>query len=76
MSGPAALAALGLALALGAGAAVAGPAAVPDVAAAGLEPYQPPKPAPEFTLPDLDGRPRSLAALRGKLVLVFFWATW
>lgn len=31
---------------------------------------------PSFTAPDLDGRPVSLAALRGKVVIVNFWATW
>jgi thiol-disulfide isomerase/thioredoxin len=35
-----------------------------------------PQPAPEFTLTDLDGRPISSAALRGKVVFVNFWATW
>lgn len=33
-------------------------------------------PAPNVTLPTLDGRPFSLADLRGKVVLVNFWATW
>ena len=31
---------------------------------------------PAFTAPDLEGRPVSTAALRGKVVLVNFWATW
>jgi peroxiredoxin len=32
--------------------------------------------APEFTLSDLDGREVSLASLRGKAVLLSFWASW
>ncbi len=32
--------------------------------------------APEFTLSTTDGRPVSLSALRGKIVMVHFWATW
>jgi thiol-disulfide isomerase/thioredoxin len=35
-----------------------------------------PDAAPEFTLDDLDGQPVSLAAKRGKVVLLNFWATW
>lgn len=31
---------------------------------------------PSFTLPDLDGKPRSQAELAGKVVVVDFWATW
>ena len=34
------------------------------------------KPAAAFTLPDLAGKAATLAELRGKVVLVDFWATW
>ena len=51
-------------------------AAVPDFAALDIQRYQPPKPAPEFALPDLNGRQVRLADLRGKVVLLFYWATW
>ena len=54
-------------------------AAEPDTA--GTEPmtlrfFRDPKPAPAFTLRDLDGREVSPASLRGKVVIVNFWATW
>ena len=51
-------------------------AAEPDWASFGAVAYEPPRPAPAFSLPDLDGRPVALADLRGKVILVFFWATW
>jgi cytochrome oxidase Cu insertion factor (SCO1/SenC/PrrC family) len=32
--------------------------------------------APDFTLPDLDGRPHRLSDLRGRRVLLATWASW
>jgi cytochrome oxidase Cu insertion factor (SCO1/SenC/PrrC family) len=55
---------------------VGGAGAAPDFASMQVQPYQPPKPAPAFALPGLDGKVTRLADLRGKVVLVFFWATW
>ena len=54
----------------------AGVAAAPDFASLQIQPYEPPKPAPAFSLPGLDGKAQTLDALRGKVVLLFFWATW
>lgn len=34
------------------------------------------KPAPDFTLKDIDGNTVQLSKLRGKVVVVDFWATW
>jgi cytochrome oxidase Cu insertion factor (SCO1/SenC/PrrC family) len=65
-----------LALAVVMVAALGARAAAPEFAAMRLEPYEPPKPAPAFSLPDLDGRTWTLEELRGKVVLLFFWATW
>ena len=50
--------------------------AAPDFAAVDIQRYEPPKPAPEFSLPDLEGRQVRLADYRGKVVLLFYWATW
>jgi thiol-disulfide isomerase/thioredoxin len=35
-----------------------------------------PDQAPDFKLEDLDGKPLSLSASRGKVILLNFWATW
>jgi peroxiredoxin len=42
----------------------------------GIQRYDPPKPAPDFTLTDLQGKPVHLVDLQGKVVLLFFWTTW
>jgi cytochrome oxidase Cu insertion factor (SCO1/SenC/PrrC family) len=34
------------------------------------------QPAPEFTLTGLDGKPVSVGQLKGRVVLLYFWATW
>ncbi len=41
-----------------------------------MQTYAPPKAAPGFSLPGLDGRVTSLSDLRGRVALLFFWATW
>ena len=64
---------IGLALAL---LTVGSAGAAPDFASLQVQPYQPPKPAPAFSLPSLDGRTVRLEDFRGKVVLLFFWATW
>jgi cytochrome oxidase Cu insertion factor (SCO1/SenC/PrrC family) len=66
-----------LAVALWAAAAVAQPATAPAAwEKMGVQAYRPPKPAPAFTLPSLDGRTVSLDDQKGKALLLFFWATW
>lgn len=39
-------------------------------------PIDPPRSAPDFSLPDMDGELHVLSDYRGKVVLVNFWATW
>jgi cytochrome c biogenesis protein CcmG/thiol:disulfide interchange protein DsbE len=61
------------ALLLGAGLALA---CEPDAPAADAERVAASEPAPDFTLEALAGEPVTLSKLRGKPVLVDFWATW
>jgi cytochrome oxidase Cu insertion factor (SCO1/SenC/PrrC family) len=50
--------------------------AAPDFASMQVIPYEPPKPAPVFTLPDLNGKEVRLSDLTGRVAMLFFWATW
>ena len=34
------------------------------------------KPAPEFSLPDLEGNKIELSSMKGKVLILDFWATW
>ena len=48
----------------------------PSTVAPTVKVYEPGTPAPPLRLEGLDGRPVDLAALRGRPVVVNFWATW
>jgi peroxiredoxin len=81
------LAALGLCATLGAAAPLAGMiasstlAAAPDKEPKKSAPKKSKRPkvgdvAPAFSIPNADGKMVSLESLKGKIVLVDFWATW
>ena len=73
-----------VAVALPAGAALLGrgqatrpqPLTPPSSISTAAKAYPPGTPAPALRLQGLDGRPVDLAALRGRPVVVNFWATW
>jgi hypothetical protein len=66
-----------LAVALWAAVAVAQPVTAPPAwEKMGVQGYDPPKPAPAFALPGLDGHTVRLEDYKGKALLLFFWATW
>ena len=52
------------------------PRTPPASASTAVQAYPPGTPAPALRLQGLDGRPVDLAALRGRPVVVNFWATW
>ncbi len=66
---------LALSLALAAAGALAAPQAE-AAAAFRFTPYPAPRPVPPLSFLDGKGQPTSLAAFRGKVVLLNIWATW
>ncbi|HAX41965.1 MAG TPA: hypothetical protein DCY80_05325, partial [Solibacterales bacterium] len=47
-----------------------------EAAESSLKPAAKRNPAPDFTLKDANGRDIQLSSLKGKVVLLNFWATW
>jgi cytochrome c biogenesis protein CcmG/thiol:disulfide interchange protein DsbE len=73
---PAARRGLAAALLAAAACATCSPAADPGRSGGGGEVEGSGDPAPDFTLPDLQGRSVRLASFLGKAVVIDFWATW
>ena len=56
---------------------LAGPAVEPALwQAVGVVQLSKPAPAPPLNLRDLSGDPVDLHSFRGRVVIVYFWATW
>src|SRR5688572_5527446 len=53
-----------------------GPADTEPGATQTIRLYREPKPLPSFTVTTLEGRTITSSSLRGKVVLINFWATW
>ena len=52
------------------------PASIAEGRLSALHPVAERPPAPDFSLPDIDGAVHRLSDYRGKVVIVNFWATW
>jgi peroxiredoxin len=50
--------------------------AAADVGSVKVQHQSPPKAAPAFSLPDVKGKTHALSDMRGKVVMLVFWATW
>lgn len=66
----------GLAIALAAFASAGASASPEAMKALAILEVREKTPVPDVTLPTLEGRPLALKELRGKVLLVNFWATW
>lgn len=65
-----------LAMILGAMLLILPQSAAAEGAPQGFAIQEPPKPLPEISFQDSDGKPRTLGDFRGKVVLLNIWATW